>query len=191
MSKVLESFNTEIEREPAASFDELAKQFGYAEEESAPTDPITFAPEVVSKVQNPKAPKKESLSLTEEVGKGAVQAGVKLTQSFLNGVVNVADSVENYAAELGLGSGDLINDNAKIDWSKYTGSPSDAPATRITQGIVQYAAPVAATMAAGGGVLAGLAAGVAVDALVYDPNEDRLSDLILNLAPEIRNVAVS
>ena len=149
MSKVLESFNTEIEREPAASFDELAKQFGYAEEEPAPADPITFAPEVVSKVQNPKAPKKENLSLTEEVGKGAVQAGVKLTQSFLNGVVNVADSVENYAAELGLGSGDLITDNAKIDWSKYTGSPSDAPATRITQGIVQYAAPVAATMAAG------------------------------------------
>lgn len=122
---------------------------------------------------------------------------LKSVQELGNFAIDAADWVENFAASKGLGDGDAITDEDRMSWAN---DPSTVfqPQTftgHLVSGISQFLAPagllgkvtkgVKITSALGKFAKAG-AIGAAVDFALFDPNEERLSNL-LQTFPSIRN----
>jgi hypothetical protein len=123
--------------------------------------------------------------------KGVAQGLTDIGQNVVNFGIGIADHIENFAAQHGLGSGDLITENSKVNWSSMVGQPDDAIATRAMRQITKYAAPVVATMGVGGGVAASLGVGAAADLLTLDPHQQRLSTILRDNVPELKNYPVA
>lgn len=97
-----------------------------------------------------------------------------------NGIVGLADGAENYAASKGYGAGDILSEQSKIKnplaiddegRSVDFGKGGD-----ITRAVTNFAGPMLATMASGGGFLAGAGVNAAYNYLAIDPESQRLSD---------------
>lgn len=123
--------------------------------------------------------------------KGAAQGVADIAQNVTNFGIDIADKVENFASSMGVGTGELITNADHVDWATKLGSPNDSIVTRATRNITKYAAPVVATMGAGGGILAGLGVGAAADILTLDPHQERLSTLLRDEVPELKNYPVA
>lgn len=117
---------------------------------------------------------------TDHAAKGGIVSGTlagfhDIVRNTVNGIHSVANSLEDYAASKGVGSGDIL-DSADVMKNDY-GADLDLSG-KIARGVVNFAAPVAVTMATGGTFAAGLGAGALYDFLAVDPNQARLSDAL-------------
>ncbi len=120
------------------------------------------------------------------IGKGTVDAA----QNVVNGAITIADWADDAAAQNGLLRSELISPDAKVNWSKSMDNPNDSLTTNVFRAVTKYSAPVLATMPVAG-PLAGITAGMAADFFGMDPKDDRLSNLILEHAPSVKNVPVA
>lgn len=118
-----------------------------------------------------------------DVAEGAVQAaagvGVGLgtiVKNIHNGIMGVADLVENYAASKGVGSGDLIN--ADSMYTSDMNASSLDQVGKVTKVATEFATPIIATIATGGGFVAGMVANAAYNFLAMDPKGGRFSDIL-------------
>jgi len=116
----------------------------------------------------------EGRSQAAQIGMGAFVGVQDVLRNVYNGVVTVADSVENYAASKGYGTGDVLSENDKLANSYGEGYLDKTG--EIARKVTNYAAPLVTVLASGGGLL--LAAGVdaAYNFLAIDPKEQRLAD---------------
>jgi hypothetical protein len=126
-------------------------------------------------------------AIATDLRKGVVQGGASLVQGAGNFAIELLDSAENFAADHGIGAGDIITDASRMNWAEKLQSPEDSVATRAARGVTQYVAPVLATMGAGGGVAMGLGAGAISDLLLMDPHQERLSTMLRDHVPEFKN----
>jgi hypothetical protein len=117
----------------------------------------------------------------------------------VNGLITVADAAENLAARVGLGKGDLIDENSKItdkaseEFHKLEqdgglGSTTAAVAHAATT----YAAPFIATLATGGGFLPAMGVGAGSSFLLMNPDDPNISNALqktpLKDVPVVANV---
>jgi hypothetical protein len=125
-------------------------------------------------------------NLVEQAAKGAVGGVVDFAQTVTNGVITAADWMENTAAKLGVGSGDLINEESKVDWSKAApvNSGEFKNVGRAVRAITKYVAPLATPI--GEGMLARGVFSAATNFLGFDPHQERLSNLVQEY-PALRN----
>lgn len=181
----------QAETQPDVSFDQYARELGYG----------SVVDETNIKLQKEKLDEFGNAALKTTAGtpdgkadkaignpaKGFAMGVVDLAQTATNGMVDVADFMESTAQKLGMWSGDLINDSMKVNWSEKLQLPEDALGTRAMRSLTKYGAPVAATFAAGGGPAAALGVSALTDFLLIDPKQERLSDLLVNNVPELKN----
>lgn len=210
-SEALRSVASTYDKEPDMDFEEYARSTGVdvdglrAEKNkeqvqsafvgTASPQPEAGGPQP-GDIQNPQAGKEEKMG---DPGKGALYGLVDAAELAVNGGIVLADWMENAAASVGLGSGDLISDASKVDWSSKLGKPTDGFETRAMRAITKYAAPVVGSMGggllagvgAGRAALAGIGAGAASDFLLIDPKQERLADMMINELPELKNYPVA
>ena len=132
----------------------------------------------------------------------AVGTGLlKVTQELGNFAIEGADWVENFAAEKGLGSGELVTSGDRLT---FANDPSIVfqPQTftgRLVSGIIQFMAPMGALTKVSKGLKVASSLGkfakagtigAAVDFSSFDPSEARLSNLIQTF-PNLRNPVTS
>lgn len=180
----------EFDQEPDLSLEAMASRYGIDPEAIKKDIVKESQQELVSQANIPFSAEGRPQEATGDIGgvvKGAAMGLADISQSILNFGVDIADEVENLAASYGIGTGDIISDATRIDWSSKMGSPEDSVTVRAARGITKYVAPVVATMGAGSGVLAGLGIGAAVDLLTIDPKQERLSTLLRDEVPELKN----
>lgn len=122
----------------------------------------------------------QSVALDTAVGIGV---GVrKVAQNTYNGLVDLADMVENYAATKGIGTGDLINaSNAKVDLVQGLDKDMDG-AGKVADAVTQFVTPLVATMGAGGSFKLGVGVNALYNFLAIDPKAQRLSDHLKDTA---------
>jgi hypothetical protein len=176
----------EYDKEPDISIEEYGKQLGMdvnkIKQDIAQEDSMQMGP-----MGKPMAAEADLAGFI----KGAGQGVADIAQNVLNFGVDIADGIENFAASHGVGKGDVITDADRIDWAAKLGSPEDSLVTRATRQVTKYGAPVVATMGAGGGVMAGLGAGAAIDLLTLDPKQERLSTILRDQVPELKNFPIA
>lgn len=171
---------------PKLSLDEMAKNAGVAVEEAQKNIKAQTEPDMGADMGVTGRPAYAEGDLGGAV-KGAAMGAADLAQNVGNFGIEIADGLEDLAASYGLGTGDLITEADRIDWSSKLGSPDDSLTVRATRQITKYAIPVVATMGAGAGVVAGLGAGAAADLLLLDPKGERLSTMLRDEVPELKN----
>ncbi len=185
--KAEKSFAKEHTAEPDASDNEaFAKSMGInvdALKADVQKESQAPAPKTASGLESPGEVNTAAFAPLKGIGMGVAD----VVQNTGNFVMEILDGVENMAAKVGLGTGDLINDSDRINWSEKLGSPEDSLNTRAVRHITKYAAPVLATMGAGGGMAAGLGAGAAADILMLDPHQARLSTMLRDEVPSLKN----
>lgn len=120
------------------------------------------------------------LGAAKGVGKGLVD----LANNVTNTGIDLANGISNFAAQYGVGRGDIAGGH--VNWSEKMNNPEDSMAAKTMRAITRYGAPVVAT-APFVGPLAGLAAGAAVDFLTVDPNQQRLADVLKEEVPSLKN----
>lgn len=106
-------------------------------------------------------------------------------KNIYNGAIDVLDAADDYAATKGIGRGDLFSQEQK--WSDPEGAAAKAQmgaSGKVANAVTQFAAPVVASIATGGGVAAGVAVDAAYSFLAIDPKEARLSDHLKGTAVE-------
>lgn len=127
------------------------------------------------------------------IGQGLLKAG----QEIGNFAVDLADWTENFGSEIGIGSGELIQEDDRLS---FADDPSFVfqPQTntgKIVSSIAQFLAPAGALGKMSKGVKAVTklgkfakagAIGAAVDFAAFDPKEERLSNMIQS-SPALRN----
>ena len=125
------------------------------------------------------------------------QGLIKSTQELGNFAIDLADWTENFGAEIGIGSGDLIEEDDRLS---FADDPSLVfqPQTmtgKVVSGIAGFLAPAGALGKMSKGVKAVTklgkfakagAIGAAVDFAAFDPKEERLSNLVQDF-PLLRN----
>lgn len=206
MSDATKKYSKDLTTSPNMDPMEYARREGLLPPEQAPTMQI---PEAAHLAQPPQAPTDgapDTKQLQNPNGKqgqpndfknpgGGIGSGVAkglldIVQNVWNGGVEAADAMENFAASKGVGKGDLISEAQRMNLPYLAKDPKAGAAEQITRGIVKYGAPVVATMGAGSSAVAGLAVGAGIDFATLDPNEERLSSIILNEAPAMKNIAI-
>ena len=142
--------------------------------------------DMMEKLRQDQESTQTKIKLAEAAGtivQGAAGIGVgvqDILRNTFNGVVTLADSVENYAASKGLGTGDLISDTTKIQTS-YGADDLDKTG-KISRAVTNFAAPLLTTIASGGGALAASGVGAAYNFFALDPKSERISDLLKGTA---------
>ena len=182
-------------KEPEVDFESYAKQLG------APVDQIK---QEMAKAAPPQEPGLQQNtgdmaasamvnkgSIKKDLVVGAAQGVADVAQNVMNFGIEIADGLENYAAEFGIGTGELITSADRIDWAAKLGSPEDSLTTRASRQITKYAAPALATMGAGGGVALGLGVDAAANLLTLDPKQERLSSMLRDEVPELKNYPIA
>lgn len=183
----------EYTKEPDVDFEEFARKSG-VDVDSIKADiqkedlTAKIVPALPSLQKTQGAPVETTIG---NPGKGAAFGIADTVQGAINGAIDLADWFENTAAKFGMGSGDLITDASKVNWSEKLVVPEEEIGTRAMRSITRYAAPVVATMGAGAGIKAGLSAGALADFFLIDPKGDRLSDMLVNDVPEFKNFPVA
>lgn len=99
-----------------------------------------------------------------------------IAKDIYNGAVDLADNMENFAASKGYGTGDIITENAKIEHDMNSSLLTTEG--KVTKAVTEFAAPLIATVASGGGIVAGAALNTAYNFFAMDPNGGRLSDAL-------------
>lgn len=100
-----------------------------------------------------------------------------IARNTYNGLVTLADSAENYAAQHGIGAGDLITNATKWEDSYGTEVGKGVGTTgNIARAVTNFAGPLLATVSSGGGFLAGMGVNAAYNFLAIDPKQARLTD---------------
>lgn len=123
------------------------------------------------------------IDVAEGVAQGLAGIGVgvqDILRNTYNGVVTLTDAAENYAASKGLGTGDLLDGSEKIQ-SSYGANELDRTG-KLSRAVTNFAAPVLATVASGGGNLAAAGVGAAYNFFALDPKSERISDLLKGTA---------
>ena len=113
------------------------------------------------------------------VAKGIAQA----TEETANFAIEAADFIENSLAGMGVGSGDLISSESRIDFFKKKFENPTSTVEQAGKVIGQFIGPLAlvnkAVKAKGlWGIGKNIAASAGISGLIMDPEEKRLSDLI-------------
>ncbi len=203
-SPSVKAVDQEFEAQPTVDFEQYAKSTGIDTERikkeiqqapaSAPAggpqpnaepglESVTGGDAAASAIANKSTIKKD-------IAKGVGQGIAELGQGVANAGISLANWVEDTAAEYGIGKGDLISDNDKIDWAKKLQQPNDSLTVRAARGITKVAVPVAATLPFTGPVGAVASAGAA-GFFLNDPQEERLSNLVTEHVPELKNYPVA
>lgn len=109
-------------------------------------------------------------------------AGVSLgfrdiARNTYNGLVTLSNAAEDFAANKGIGSGDIISESNKWqdEFGQQVGSELDTTG-QVTRAVTNFATPLLATMATGGTFAVGMGVNAAYNFLVVDPDQARLSD---------------
>lgn len=100
-----------------------------------------------------------------------------IARNTYNGLVDLADSAENYAAQHGIGSSDLITEANK--WEDAYGkevAKGFGTTGNVARSVTNFAGPLLATMGSGGSFLAASGVNAAYNFLAIDPKQARLSD---------------
>jgi len=195
MSNGIKKFEKDYSKEPDLSMEEFknyARSIGVdvpGEEPKKVT--IQTVPETMQGSMSSAEQAEQGKGVLSQVGQGVGKGIIDNAQNIVNGAITVFDAMENFASsKLGVGSGDLVSDDSKVQWAEKLGSPDDSIITRTSRMVTKNAIPIVATMGYGVGIKAALSAGAVVDFLALDPKQERLSDLILKEAPEAKNIAV-
>lgn len=129
-------------------------------------------------------------TVVSQVVKGVIQGVTGVAQTAAQLAYDVADSFDNAANYYGITQDEMLQPY-KIDWKSKLQSPDDNPGTKLIAGLTEYLAPgAAAAKMLKLGSLGMAAMNVAIDTFAMDPNQERLSNLITNTAPELRDYAV-
>lgn len=196
MSEIIQKFQNDLQREPAAASD--LKSF-YEQNGGLPTEEpakVQMPEAQLLQQMTPKAPAQQGATgsdvggMVGDVAKGVAKGGADIVRNIWNAGVDVLEGMDSMAAKMGVGKGDLISDNAKVQFQSIAEKPTDPTAEKVARGITKYGAPVAATMGLGGGVLAGLAVGAGIDIATLDPKQERLSSIVRDEFPSLRGTAV-
>ncbi len=111
----------------------------------------------------------------EKFGKGAIVGLQDVVRNVYNGVVDLSNYAEDFAASKGYGKGDLITEASKMK-DPYEGKVLDTE-TEIARRTIQYATPLL-----GGVVTSGVKAGLVLEAaysfFAIDPDEARVADAL-------------
>ena len=127
---------------------------------------------------------------TPQMAKGAVQGTVGIAEMGAQFAYDIANSADDLANHFGLTEEEMLSPY-KVDWKSKFESPDDSPGTRLASSMVQYMAPgFGVAKAFKLGMLGAAGANIALDSLLIDPNQERLSNAILNKMPEVRDYAV-
>lgn len=100
-----------------------------------------------------------------------------LGKNVYNGLIDLSDAAEDFAAEHGIGKGDLITSSMK--WQDTDGADAKAAMGapgKVAHAVTQFAMSLLAGMSTGGGVGAGLAFDAVYGVLAVDPKQQRVSD---------------
>jgi len=157
---------------------------------------VKFNPVDVQEAQASAAPgiKAPSPSGTDMSGaaKGLAQGAGRAVQNIYNGAIDLI----NGAARLSsvgfskLDTQDAINPANKLNVEALKSKPTDTIEQKMGQMLGQYAAPVVATMGVGASEIAATAVSTGIDFMTIDPHQERLSTIINDNYPELRNTAV-
>jgi len=174
---------------PDLSFEEYAKQSGVdVDSIKKELDKENMESRVAS-IPLDKSP--TASQIIGNPGKGAALGLVDLAQTVTNGAIDLANWVEDTASQYGIGSGDIINDASRVNWSEKLTLPQEELGTRAMRSITKYAAPVVATMGAGAGPATAMGIGALSDFFLIDPKGERLSDMMVNEIPELKNYPIA
>lgn len=124
------------------------------------------------------------------MAEGAAKTLGHYAQNIWNAGIDTLNHVSKFAQGHGVTTGDLIDPSNKVDWQQFNPKPGDPVAMRLGQGLMQYALPVAATMGTGLPEVAAAALAGGIDYATLDPHQERLSNLVQEKFPEMKNVAV-
>ncbi len=191
MSEIDQTWVAQHTKEADYNVDEFDASLGLApakpQEPSSKPTPVNTIPSAPSAPKGPQDVPATAMAPFQGIKQGLV----KLAETGVNGFIDVVDGFENIAAKQGLGTGDLIQSTDRVDWSSQTGKPTDDISTRVMKTLIQYSAPMVATGLAGGGLAASMAAGAASDFMLMDPKNERLSTILVNDVPELKNYPVA
>ena len=112
--------------------------------------------------------------------KGIVNGAIKAVGDSANAIIEGADWVENLAAKVGIGSGDLLSDSSKIDWSNKLGLPQNDPDVQIGQHVGQIGSVLAASYGAGalsGSKAVAYGTEAALSYMLTDPDGENFASL--------------
>jgi hypothetical protein len=125
-----------------------------------------------------------------QMAKGAAQGTVGIMEMGAQLAYDIVDKGDDLAKHFGLTEEEMLSPY-KVDWKSKFESPDDSPGTRLASTMVQYMAPgMAAAKAFKLGMIGAAGANIALDSILIDPNQERLSNMVLNSAPELRDYAV-
>ncbi len=201
-SESVQKVEQDYDKEPEVSLDSYAKQVGVdvekikndVEKETTQKQVESLMPK--GAIDNVNKAILDPTSPNLDPSMGIAGGMVDVAQNITNGAIGLADWFEDTAAKYGVGSGEMIDESSKVDWSSKLGIPEDNVGARAMRSITKYAAPVVATMGASaaftgmgavGQAAAGLGAGAVTDFLMIDPKGERLSDMLVNDVPELKN----
>lgn len=125
-----------------------------------------------------------------ETGEGAAKGAILALEQAANTALDVGDGIEDALAKLGFGSGDNVTEN-RFDYFKKKFEEPTTAAEHVGKILGQYWGPFALVSRlnkAKGvfGVVSNIGASAAVSAVVMDPDEKRLSDLV-QASPALAN----
>lgn len=181
-------------RQAASSSDAWAQKYMKDNPDLAESDPR----EGELKTQEEKLVETNSfMDHVAEIPPAIGQGIIKSTQELGNFAIDLADWTENFGAEIGIGSGELIEDDDRMS---FADDPSIVfqPQTmtgKVVSGIANFLAPAGALNKMSKGVKAVTklgkfakagSIGAAVDFAAFDPKEERLSNLVQSV-PALRN----
>ncbi len=214
MSEVLNEYAREISAEKTLSVDQLAQKYNVqVEDEQREPQKLTIKPEhippqggdpvdalaakygVSSDDTGPKAnesdvKRQESANRMGDQVKGAGQGIFNAVTGMWNGFVELLDGVDGFGTIHGQPLGKAVSpelvDKLQID---PMGKPTDPTAQQATRAIIQYATPAVAAYGLTGGVgaLTATAIGAGLDFLALDPHQQRLSTLVREEVPSLKN----
>ena len=112
-----------------------------------------------------------------DVALGVSAGSRSIGRNIYNGVVDFLDTVENFAAEKGLGSGDVFSSASRWDDPIGAAAGKDmSTTTGVAKGVTEFVAPLIAIAGSGGSNLAVMGYGAAYNFLAIDPKEQKLQD---------------
>lgn len=120
-----------------------------------------------------------ALEATKGFGKGILSA-IEQTGNF---ALDAADALENSLAKMGVGSGNLLDDNSRINVIEKMFADPATPAEHAGKILGQYLAPLGVVnkVVKAGGWIGGVqkvAMSSGITSLISDPDDQRLSDLV-------------
>jgi hypothetical protein len=114
-------------------------------------------------------------------------------QELGNFAIEALDGLENLAAQWGVGSGDLLDENSRVDIVDKIYPRSDQTSLQVARGVTQYLVPFAGVYSAAArgssfamGVTKGAVGASALSYAAIDPTEERLANLIQDV-PALAN----